>query len=1091
MPQADIMAVVEGYINPKTALETVLQDGLSSHFAFSKGYSPRNVPSPRLSIDGLGVLDFPLSERDALALISAAVPKPTPGAESTRSVGVWTIASQKINFANPAWEIWLRCEAGATAVQGLRAERLDGQLEYLLKELTICEGGSQAIHYKVEPDEAPGEKICDLVVLLPSSFTGGLLELRHDGENKPIVLDEESGRKTSIVAAYVGVEHNLSAVESGYRIALTYHVLDRGGHPPTLADLDSPKQRIRRLLRNWQQTKLFGCAPPFIACLLQNQYPRSAKSFDASSLHGVDENLFSRVRQHAQELHIALHLAHIDVEINTIVDDSPLDASVPWIEAKSIAEDSFASVSTEDAESAESLTVVQIVDLDGIPVEVEGLDMVLSDLINGAAATLREPDSTAVDTSECGQMQLTKIFKRTVLLLWPDSTSSLNVSVGDVRELAWTVLNGSNSIAPTSKEKRLVDLLIRWSATAQQDAEMQRVLYLIRQSTERWLDPETFTKAMITCGVHKKVSLIGQEGFVSACRRFGWEAMKDFCTLTATSQPLKVERWEFIMGLWDLAYADQLIEMHTWCHMQQHHMLSALHRLPLDPHDGNWLVDVSIIGGVGFLKNLLYPKLEVQSLPVAQFWCPFLGRLYQNKTRIAPEEPRAVCAFVDQAVEHIVSGLPAFPTNLVNSTEEANPQIILAVIHLCLDTDRFPLCTIIVENMQIKAASGDYMPHCPPWRYFLGTVEGLHSLPEHLGRIEELRPFFAAALVFVLSPLGWAADGRMVFPCSLTRPILKTLMMAAKRVGGAAFLDRIFTIQPELLHRDLHTLRELARCIVAELRPRDGSTTTAIVDAAVDTVGCAGHVEALDLVQFCLEFEAPAATRERLFMRLFSPAEGATVVQHYSEVVVPLLSHLQSGRMPGSADFKNSFIGELVCTALRRFAESCTTPKPPRHLTIEQLRAIGCSNGCKNCLLLREFALDRENTIQFKTLQRERDHLERQLLRYRFEAMGFVWQTIKGRAPYTLHITKPHEISTFTAWHENHFVGKTLLSFLGSAEEQQGVIGEEYHRILSAIEGVEARQPLASLVGMNDQKRVRRGLVDVATERAGKKSRLA
>ncbi|KAJ7684517.1 hypothetical protein DFH06DRAFT_1312939 [Mycena polygramma] len=1085
MPQAedDVLAAVESYIDPKTALEAVFQDGLTSHFAFSKRYSPEDVPSPRLSIDGLGVFDLPLIERDALALISAAVPQPTPGIESTRSVGVWTIASQKIKLANPAWESWVRDEAGATAIQGLRAERPDKQLEYILEELTICEGGSQTIHYKVEPDEVSGEKICDFVVQLPSSFTGGLLELRHDGENKPIVLDEESGQHTSIVAAYVGVDQKLSAVEAGYRIALTYHVLDRSGHPPTLADLDSPKQRIRRLLRNWQQTKLFGCAPQFIACLLQNQYPRSATLFDASSLHGVDEDLLSRLRPLAQELHIALHLAHIDVRVNSLLDDSPLDSSVPWIEAESMAEDSFASFSTEDAENAETLTVAQILDLDGIPVEVEGLDMVMSDLINGADATLREPDSIT-----CGRTQLTKTFKRTVLLLWPDSTSSLNVSVGDLRELAWTVLNGSNSTVPTSKEKRLVDHLIRWSATAQQNADMQRVLCLIRQSTERWVDPDTFLKAMITCGVHKKVWLIGQEGFVSACRRFGWEAMKDFCTLTATNQPSKVERWEFIMCLWDLAYADQLIEMHTWCHMQQHHMLNALHRLPLDPHDSNWLVDVSIIGGVGFLKTILYPKLEIQSLPVAQFWCPFLARLYQNKTRIAPEEPSVVCGFVDQAVERIVSELPAFPTNPADGTEQANPQIIISVIHLCLNTDRFPLCTTIADNMLNKAASGDHKPHCPPWLYFLEIVEDLRSLPEHLGRIEELRPFFAAALLFVLWP-GWAADGRLVFP-RLTRPILATLMMAAKRVGGATFLKKIFADQPELLRRDLHTLGEVARCIVAELQPQDGSTTTLIVDAAVDTVDCDGHVEALDLVQFCLEFEAPAATRERLFRRLLSPPEGATVVQHYSEVVVPLLSHLQNARTSGSADFKSSFLTELVCTALRRFAESCTTPKPPRHLAIEQLRAIGCSNGCKDCLLLREFALDKETMIEFKRPQRERDHLERQLLRHRFEAMGFVWQTIKGRAPFTLHITKPDEISTFHIWHANHFVGKTLLNFLGSAEEQEGVIGGDYHRILSAIEGVEARQPLASLGGMNGQKRVR-GMVDSATERAGKKSRLA
>jgi hypothetical protein len=244
--------------------------------------------------------------------------------------------------------------------------------------------------------QTSGAKMGDFIIVLPSSFIGGNLELRHDGENIRIKFDDQSSQLTSTVAAYVGVEQIMDAVESGYRLGLVYDIVYRGARPLTLADLDSPKQRLRKLLRAWQQD-----APQFLACLLQNTYEHSAM-FDAYSLRGADQLLVSTLGPVAQELQFSVHLANIEVTVKTMADCShAYDSTIAWDESRSISvdEESFASFFTDSAEDVEKLTVTQIFDLEGIPVDVDGLEMDTSHLISGPDVTLHEPDSTTFDTN--------------------------------------------------------------------------------------------------------------------------------------------------------------------------------------------------------------------------------------------------------------------------------------------------------------------------------------------------------------------------------------------------------------------------------------------------------------------------------------------------------------------------------------------------------------------------------------------------------------------------------------------------------------------------------------------------------------------
>ncbi|KAF7353725.1 2OG-Fe(II) oxygenase [Mycena venus] len=420
---------ISNHFTPLESYTTTFEEIMNSvikaanHFAFSKRYE--DAPNPGLSIDGLGGFDLPLSELDARAIISASVPKLSAGSRGVVVPGAWKIASNKVCLQNPAWKRWIQEEAGPAALHALRADCADGQLDYVLRAVEVHEG-TQLLGYEVEPPSIAKGQVGILVIMLPSSFSGGKLEFCHDGESVEVELADRSGELTSSVAAYVGVEQTSLALESGYRLGLQYDIVYRGTRLPTLEDLSTPRQKIREFFRDWQEDKS-GYAPPFIACLLHHSYSHSAP-FNVDTLRDVDELLVSTLRPLAQESKFFIYFAHIQVSVTTTADCSQNDISVAWDEAESfLAEDSFASFASENVEDTEHMTVTQILDLDGNPVEIEGLSMDTGVLINGPEVTLREPDLTTCDTQ--ADPVSVKAYKRTVLLLWSESTSTLKVTV--------------------------------------------------------------------------------------------------------------------------------------------------------------------------------------------------------------------------------------------------------------------------------------------------------------------------------------------------------------------------------------------------------------------------------------------------------------------------------------------------------------------------------------------------------------------------------------------------------------------------------------------------------------------------------------
>lgn len=101
------------------------------------------------------------------------------------------------------------------------------------------------------------------------------------------------------------------------------------------------------------------------------------------------------------------------------------------------------------------------------------------------------------------------------------------MTVGDVYDYACNALRSSLTVTPTDREKKLVDQLLACCQTRRQEAKLQQVVQVLRESADRWNDVQILLRALKACSVDKNTELMGLEGFVSAYQAFGWDALKE------------------------------------------------------------------------------------------------------------------------------------------------------------------------------------------------------------------------------------------------------------------------------------------------------------------------------------------------------------------------------------------------------------------------------------------------------------------------------------------------------------------------------------------------------------------------------------
>ncbi|KAJ7187173.1 hypothetical protein C8R46DRAFT_981462 [Mycena filopes] len=1088
-------------------------------FAYSQRYAIGDAPNPCLNIDGLGAVGIPLSERDARAIIAASLT-----GDGANTTGSWELPAEKIRFSNPAWDTWIQKTTGVAASTALTAYT-GASPSFALKKLVVQETSPHTIHYK-EPidDDESNMKIGDFIVVLPGTFEGAQLQLRHAGQTKSLNFSHQSGLSTSVIAAYSGVEHTLSAVSSGYRLSLVYDIVQPITHAefrPTLPEMQGATQKLHNIMLSWKQDAA-GDAPQFLACLLQHKYPRTT-NFRDKSLTGADALLLSHLHPLARELKFRIYLAHIDVTIMT-----PCEAEDDGYEERQERrreyggwgrgrgrygrrryeygygyddedededeEEEIDEMEFEDLEEEieETLTLTQVVDLRGMPVAIGDLGLEPSDLLNGTI-TDQEPDraSFARDPYERTTATRTQSYKRTVLLIWPKD--NLSVGVGDVYQYACNALKNSLTVSPTEREKKIVDQLLDCCRVRPQEAKLRQVLQVLRESADRWNDVQTFLRAVKACGVEKNTDLMGPEAFVSAYQAFGWAPLKDFYTEAMAKDESNTRRQTLLARLTQMAREEQDDEVAAWCNEQVDGALRSLSKM--DAAQVPWLTALGLSRGGEFLRDVIFPQLHAQKLDKS-FWIPFIQQLQLRLADIPTTSPAVVQSLIAQWVAETVRTLPAFPLKVIPKSyaygvdhQDKNSDAILEVVKLCITTKNDVLCGEIFKKMREAAARGTYSPSFPPWLYYAelspALVLHLQSVPPPNTLDLTFRPFFFDVIDSLVSAARISATGQPITPCPLTDQHKSVLMMAARKAGGITVLQQRLNATT-LKGHDSNTVQALVRSIVKEFpqqqqQPADSAPFAAVVvglvRVAIDTFDTATLKPApysyynaasssvpdqmLRMVQFCFDLGAQSQC-QRLLLRFLNPPPTSTVAQHVSKVLAPFLPVLRQYLVSKRLDLQTEPYKLFAAAVVKAFATQTMAQKPTEVIPAAQLQAIGCRT-CAECQQLRAFFLSDRSAISFARVQGVRTHLARELSVPAVRSLGLVQQTIRSGSPHTLQITKPASMTALGVWTANSQTGKGLLAVLGDATAQMRVLGADYAPVHARIYGTYAAPAPAAL----------------------------
>ena len=274
---SDIYDVADFKAQLKDCLDDVQHEGSFSAFRRHELY-----PNPGLYVKEFGFVGLPLSDRDAEAI--AALCKRSPFGKGDETVldesvrKTWELEASQIECRNPAWAAFEKTLANQAITDiGVQVPALAQPYKLLLYE----EGAFFKAHRDTE--KVPG-MFGTMIVCLPSEHTGGEVHLTHNQKRQILRTAESSAYNLSTLAWYSDVQHEIKPVLSGYRLVLTYNLVqDQTAPKQTAAAQDTNHERLERLMRAWNQNFNY-----------QNHvvYPLSFKytenSLSQSYLKGVD-----------------------------------------------------------------------------------------------------------------------------------------------------------------------------------------------------------------------------------------------------------------------------------------------------------------------------------------------------------------------------------------------------------------------------------------------------------------------------------------------------------------------------------------------------------------------------------------------------------------------------------------------------------------------------------------------------------------------------------------------------------------------------------------------------------------------------------
>ncbi|REJ76643.1 MAG: 2OG-Fe(II) oxygenase [Planctomycetota bacterium] len=271
---------------------------------------------PDLEVAGVGRVPLPLKRGMAKQLIASC--RVAPYGKGTRTLvnkkvrNTFELDPKKFQLGE-AWNSAIADAMPTVAQQlGLPADQLESRL---YKLLIYKKGGFFLPH---RDSEKQNRMVASLIVVLPNSFEGGNLIVRHGAVEQRLTFDEAAAGKSPCFAAfYADCEHEIRRVTRGVRIALAYNLVlkpQRGKSSATA----KPTASIDALAGSIESWVAMQPAQPLVFAL-EHHYTQRGLSLEL--LKGDDRKLADLVASAAEKADCLVHLAQVQRHLQQWADD--------------------------------------------------------------------------------------------------------------------------------------------------------------------------------------------------------------------------------------------------------------------------------------------------------------------------------------------------------------------------------------------------------------------------------------------------------------------------------------------------------------------------------------------------------------------------------------------------------------------------------------------------------------------------------------------------------------------------------------------------------------------------------------------------
>lgn len=142
-----------------------------------------------------------------------------------------------------------------------------------------------------------------LVISLPSKHAGGQVHLSHSNRRHVFATSNFSSFDLTALAWYSDVTHEIKPLSSGYRLVITYNLLQQRGSPSTAGVFVEQQAQLQALLQKW------AYAFQWTRVIYRLNHKYSQSSLSIQNMKGRDAQLIRCLKQACQETGFYILLA--------------------------------------------------------------------------------------------------------------------------------------------------------------------------------------------------------------------------------------------------------------------------------------------------------------------------------------------------------------------------------------------------------------------------------------------------------------------------------------------------------------------------------------------------------------------------------------------------------------------------------------------------------------------------------------------------------------------------------------------------------------------------------------------------------------